>query len=138
MLVFRDLTDYEGFEREQLAAGNVDGKSSWTTLVRGLKEEEREERGKNGGESFSDRWIDLLIDRSVPSVSREDQIARVSTSLVAARCRVVISFREKSRELIKTRRDTRRVGKTGRAVTDEGEGWSNGGSRRKERKTRDG
>lgn len=47
MLVFRDLTDYEGFEREQLAAGNVDGKSSWTTFVRGLKEEEREERGKN-------------------------------------------------------------------------------------------
>lgn len=43
MLVFRDLTDYEGFEREQLAAGNVDGKSSWTTFVRGLKEE----RGKN-------------------------------------------------------------------------------------------
>lgn len=80
MLVFRDLTDYEGFEREQLAAGNVDGKSSWTTFVRGLKEEEREERGKNGGESFSDRWIDLLIDQSVPSVSREDQIARVSTS----------------------------------------------------------
>lgn len=57
---------------------------------------------------------------------------------MTARCRVVISFREKSRELIKTRRDTRRVGKTGRSVTDEGEGWSNGGSRRKERKTRDG